>query len=223
MLSGKIASKPEGRRSPGSPSRALLYSFRDTVRFYSDDFAPISCRKFMEECPPTHSDPRYSCWNGPWQPNRPAGVVTISISGYAVVLSSFSSTIIANTEVPADTFPVRCRHTVGRDHSGSGVSLRRAHRNSRLPVSPLTSRSAAPSAAECACRFSGQQNLRQDLLQLPGIVLIGATSSSNCSSIRAVYILSSPHQSETFRRLLLYRCTFSPGRASSGYNLPASS
>ncbi len=36
----------------------------------------------------------------------PAGVVTISISLYG--LESVSRTIIANTEVPADTFPVRC-------------------------------------------------------------------------------------------------------------------
>ncbi len=36
----------------------------------------------------------------------PEGVVTKSISGYTLC-SSFSKTIIANTEVPADTFPVR--------------------------------------------------------------------------------------------------------------------
>ena len=37
----------------------------------------------------------------------PAGVVTMSISLYGLE-RPFSRTIMANTEVPAETFPVRC-------------------------------------------------------------------------------------------------------------------
>ena len=39
---------------------------------------------------------------------RPSGVVTMSISGYTWE-RGFSSTAMANTEVPADTLPVRAR------------------------------------------------------------------------------------------------------------------
>ena len=74
----------------------------------------------------------------------PAGVVTISISLYGLE-SAFSRTIMANTEVPAETFPVRWRTlfvaTIPVPASPSGGHI-------GIPAFsfPLTSRSFAPSS-----------------------------------------------------------------------------
>ena len=98
----------------------------------------------------------------------PLGVVTISISGWSFE-SSFSKTIIAKTDVPAETFPVRSATlfvaTMPVPASPSGGQ-------SGIPAwsCPVGSSSLAPSSVSTPGGISGDQDLRKNVPELPGDV-----------------------------------------------------
>ena len=89
----------------GSPSSALLYRVPNSL-FISTSTPKLSANSLKRPTQAFRSEVQLlQCTMAT---GLPSGVVTISSSG-CTFFSSCSSTIIANTEVPADTFPVRGR------------------------------------------------------------------------------------------------------------------
>ena len=92
----------------------------------------------------------------------------------------FSRTTIANTEVPADTLPVRTGHAVGGSHAGACVAFRRAQRNSGFqlagtdPAAAHLLQSAYPRPRR-RLRTCGRTSA-----QLPADILCDPPLSSNC-------------------------------------------
>ena len=93
------------RRPPqsASPSRAFCKDCQIKC------FCPLSdpsSHKLLKQVLPMHSDQKYSYCSGPFLPDDRPVWSTRSISSWTFFKFS-SRTTMANTEVPADTFPVR--------------------------------------------------------------------------------------------------------------------
>ena len=86
---------------------------------------------------------------------------------------------MANTEVPADTLPVRYGYAVSRCHTGSCITFRRAHRNARLQVCRLHPE-VLHLLQSAYLRLLRQTEPPAESLAVSMDILFALISSSNC-------------------------------------------